>query len=165
MAFGKKIMLALAHLGLVALGALHVHYDFLGPAGKLFTWYGSLSAADSQYDFFAPGVGSQLRAVFEVVDDKDRVLQEDLCPDADREVSLRVGNIIGLFWDAVDEPQSRRSLAASWAGRVLARYPLATQVQVRLQAYDLPAMADYRRGERPRWNPFYEATFVRKTKG
>jgi hypothetical protein len=160
----KKIAVAVVHLVLVAFGAAHGRFEGLGWVGKPLGWYAALSGADSEYGFFAPGVGSQLRADFEITGADGRQVSEELIPNLDREVSLRVGNIIGIFWDEIDDEQSRRSIAASWAGTVLARHPGARQVKVVLRAYDLPSMAEYRSGERPQWTPFYQAVFVRRAK-
>ena len=65
-----------------------------------------------------------------------------------------------VFWSADEDLQ--RGLAASWAGRMLARHPEATRVVVHLDAYQLPTMAEYKRGERPGWSPHYQAEFVRR---
>jgi hypothetical protein len=80
-----------------------------------------------------------------------------------READIRVRNIIGMFW--LEENQRvRRSLVASWAGKVLARHPDADSVVVRLDTFELPSMAEYRDGKTAGWKMNYRAKFVHHAK-
>jgi hypothetical protein len=148
---------AVIHLGFVTAGACELDFH---RAGWAVAQVAALSGSDSAYGFFAPGVGSQLRATFQVVD-KDGATSDELLPtSASREAKLRIADLIALFWTG--DEGLRRALAASWAGRILAKHPNAEGVMVHVDAYDLPSMAEYSAGKRPEWAPYYDATFVRK---
>ena len=150
------IPLALGHLGMVVLGACRANLVHSPVLGK----YAALSGADSSYGFFAPGVGSQLRANFSVIDGSGKERQTALDEGGSHEVALRTASIVGLFWDEVKQESVRRAIAASWAGKLFSRNASAKEVVIRLDSYDLPSMKDYRRGVRPQWVPFYRAKFV-----
>jgi hypothetical protein len=180
--------IALGHLALAGLGAASLDFSGWGKVGTAIEGYMTLSGADSGYGFFAPGVGGQLRARFEVVDAKGKVTQVPLETPSTHEAALRVGNIIDQFWNDEDDDDSdeevksakdvkavaddeeedddegmselHRSLLASLAGKVFARHPEARQVMVRLDEFYPVSMADFRKGERPRWQEFYEARFA-----
>lgn len=156
----KKIAFGIVHLSLVALGAAQVDLERLGRVGQVLAAYGSLSGSTTGYSFFAPGVGSPMRAQFDVTGSDGRTVTETLAA-GDRESALRLGNIIEAARDRMEEKATRRALAASWAGHVLARHPFARSVKVRLEEYDLPTMTDSRRGASEGWVPIYSATFRR----
>lgn len=152
---------AAAHLGCVILGALHVDLQRAGRLGKGVAYYGALSGADSGYDFFAPSVGALPWARFQVTDARGRVIDDALESGSNPEADLRIRSLVSLFLTEEDESM-RRSLAASWAGKVLARYPGAESVVVRLEICDLPSMQEHHDGKRPAWNLLYEAKLVRQ---
>ena len=160
---------AAGHLGLVTLGASTLSLRELGLPGRILDEYGALSGASSGYGFFAPGVTSQLGARFDVVDAEGRATSASLAGGASHEADLRVGNIIDQFAivdDDEDEESAdrvRRSLAASLAGKMFARYPEASAVVVRLETFTPVSMEAWRAGERPRWMPYYSAKFVHST--
>lgn len=151
---------AACHLLLVAVGAMQINLAALENIPSLLRRYVAVSGANSGYGFFAPGVGSQLKASFDVVDAAGTTYHERLETGESHEADLRVGNIVGQFWDEYADRAIQRSLAASWAAEMIARHPSAREVVVRLERYDLPTMADYHGGKRPRWEPFYRARFV-----
>src|SRR5262249_50739225 len=150
--------LATVHLLLVVCGAagLSLLPDGTGP-GKALRWYGAMSGSDNGYGFFAPGVASQFRATFTLSDGAGRGWTDTLEGEPNPEVTLRIRSIVGLFAEGGLGP----ALAASWAAKLFGRHPDARHLLVRVEAYDLPTMAEYRDGERPRWQPIYEATFAR----
>ncbi|WP_437283695.1 hypothetical protein WME90_33585 [Sorangium sp. So ce375] len=152
---------AAAHIGCVLLGALQVDLQKAGRLGSVVAYYSALSGADSGYNFFAPSVSALPWARFQVTDARGRVIPDVLESGANQEADLRVRSIVALFMIEEDE-SLRRSLAASWAGKVLARYPGAASVTVRLEVCDLPSMQEYREGERPTWGLIYRAKLVRK---
>src|SRR5688572_19792538 len=89
--------IALVHLALVSLGA---GQRFPKPNNSFLqglAYYGNLSGADAGYGFFAPSVGSTLKATVEITKVSGEKAHEVL-GSAQREVSLRLGNIIGQFW-------------------------------------------------------------------
>jgi hypothetical protein len=124
--------------------------------------YASLTGAANTYSFFAPGVGTELRPTFEIVKKDGRHTSVGFAESSDREVRLRLIKIITTFWDEISEPTMRRALAASLSGKVLAQYPGAQSIALRLDEYELPDMKTYAKGERPRWDLFYQAKFARR---
>jgi len=150
--------LAGAHLALVVCGAADLFPRF-GRSGvaKGLRWYGHMSGSDSGYGFFAPEVGSQSRAIFTMKDKTGRVWTDTLEAGENNEVQLRVN---GMVSDAPTGRQ-RRALAASWAGKMFARYPQADEITVRIEFFDLPTMEEYAEGDEPEWVKDYEVTFYR----
>ncbi|WP_437627812.1 hypothetical protein [Sorangium sp. So ce1151] len=166
MSRGRAIILlaaAAAHLAVVCLGALQVHVGDEGWARRAVKYYGLLSGADSGYSFFAPGVGTTLSASFQVNGADGKIASDVLETGVSREADIRVRNIIGMFWLEEDE-MVRRSLVASWAGKVLARHPDADSVVVQLDTFELPSMAEYREGKTTGWELNYRAKFVHHAK-
>lgn len=158
----RRLMLGVAaiHLLLVAFGAAKVSFDPLGPPGQLLDHYGLLSGAGSGYGFFASGIGSQLRARFDVVDGQGQRSITSLETAASHEADLRISHITDEFWNDDETGGLQRSLAASFAGKIFARYPQAHEVVVRLEQFTPASMEEFRRGSRPQWTPLYEAKFV-----
>ncbi|WP_437936567.1 hypothetical protein [Sorangium sp. So ce341] len=154
---------AAAHVVVVCLGALHVHIGDEGWARRAVKVYGLLSGADSGYSFFAPGVGSTRSASFQVNGADGEIATDVLETGVSREADIRVRNIIGMFWLEEDQ-MVRRSLVASWVGKVLARHPDADSVVVQLDTFELPSMAEYREGKAAGWNLDYRAKFVHRAK-
>lgn len=152
--------LAAAHLVVVALGAAGL---LVGPGGTLaghaVRWYGAMTGADAGYSYFAPGVGSELRLRFVLADGRGREWEDELTAGQNQEVRLRIGSMTGLFPAARAAEAFRHDLAASWAAAMLGRHPDAVQVGVRIEGYEVPSMAEYRAGWRPRWVLLYAATF------
>ncbi len=154
--------LVAGHLGLVALGAMGIALPTaLGPARLALGLYGTLSGADTRFKLFAPGVASQLRATFTMVDDAGHTWTDTLEEGSNREVQLRIDSIVTTFYDAEFRPDLRRSFTASWAATMFGRHPDAKRVIARVDVYDLPTMDQYRRGLRPRWRNVYSAIFTR----
>jgi hypothetical protein len=151
------IAAAVVQLGFAAAGAMELDFD---SAPWVINQYGALSGTDSSYGFFAPEVGTQLRVLFELTCADGTKRTDILTTGASHEADLRIGDMVAIFWSADEDLQ--RGLAASWAGRMLARHPEATRVVVHLDAYELPTMAEYKQGERPDWSPHYQAEFVRR---
>jgi hypothetical protein len=140
------------HLALVACGAAGLRLlPASNIAGQTLRCYGALSGADMGFGFFAPAVGSQMRAVFVLTDGTGHTWEDDLEAGHNHEVKLRIGALINQFPVADQEEFLRRDLAASWAGTLFARHPTAQQITVRVEAYDVPSRAEYRAGARPAW--------------
>ncbi len=157
----KKIWLTvgLTHAALVLLGAFQINLGH-GLVRELATIYGKFSGSTSGYAFFAPGVGSTLRATFNVIDEKGAVLARvPLEQGKNHEADLRVGNMIGWFWKDNPKRELQRSMTASWAAKIFARYPRAAAIEVVLEEFQLPDMDRYRAGERPTWTKYYSAKF------
>jgi hypothetical protein len=162
------IGIALCHLILVSLGASYVNISDENWVGRAVNIYDEVSGAGSSYGFFAPGIFSQIRAVFDVIDANGQTRTVNLAKGINKEADLRVGNIIDQF-QSIDEVEDgdderierlQRSMAASLAGTIFGRYPGAKKVVLRLEKFQPPSMEEYRRGERPNWEPLYSAAFI-----
>ncbi|MGK3994355.1 hypothetical protein [Sorangium sp. So ce1024] len=151
---------AAGHLGLViVLGAFQVDLHHRGPVAGAVAAYGTLSGADSGYAFFAPGVGSTASATFEIADAAGTVIRDSLDPGTSPEADLRAGNVVGRFW-LVQDQALKRSIAASWAGKMFARHPGAASVVVRVEECALAPMQEYREEDGLRCRLHYQARFV-----
>jgi len=161
----EKILsgLAAAHLVLAAIGASSLNYDELGVAGEMIETYGDLTGAGSGYGFFTGDISSGLRAEFDI--DNDGKMEVARLETAhNREANLRIGNILGVLSRNVEDVKHRQSVAASWAGKMMARYPKAKAVTVRMETLPIPSMEEYAAGKRYDWEPFYIAKFQRGKK-
>ncbi|UQA58750.1 hypothetical protein [Polyangium aurulentum] len=156
------LALAVTHLVGVSLGALEVRLPDVSPLERAFAQYAALTGADSSYSFFAPIVGTQLRMIFEVTDHAGRTIEEPFQLSDNREILLRISNVVALFW--LEDDDLRRNLSASLAGKVLATHPEAKSAAVRLDVLQMPTMAAYREGNRPSWALHYRATFAPRVK-
>jgi len=151
------------HLVLVVMGAAEVSFQDRGPIGEALYLYGQATGAGHGYGFFTGEINSGLRAEFDVdVDGRMEVAR--LETGQTREADIRIGNILGVLSRSVEDEPLRRAVAASWAGKVLARYPKATKIKVRMESLPIPPMEAFRSGVRYTWEPFYSAEFQRTPK-
>lgn len=149
------------HLALVVAGAAHLTPRVHGPVGRGLRFYDALTGAGDSYAFFAPTVGPQLRARFTLSTPQGRSWQETLEGGKRREVGLRLGNLAGTVYIAARRTDLRRAFLGALAANRFGAHPDANRVQVTIEEWVMPTMAEYRVGARPRWRPLYEATFVR----
>jgi hypothetical protein len=161
----KRRLIAIAaclHLVLVGLGAAHVHLWNWGPVGRTLDRYGLLSGAGSNYPFFAPEVGTTIRAQFDLYAADGKSLgTDDLMRSSTRETKLRLSDIVEMIDEDLENQQTRRLLGASWAAKMFARHPGAAKLTLRVDVFDVPTMSEYRSGERYDWENVYRATFAR----
>lgn len=151
------LILAVAHLGLVAMGAVKMHIPGHGWAKRALDEYRTLSGANVHYAFFAPGVDTQVRPVFELTDRTGSLTTDVLIRAGSSEVDTRIGNMVYLL-DYVDE-ELQRALLAAWAGVMFTRHPGAERVVVRIEDFELPSMAEYRQDRRAGWQVRDRVTF------
>ncbi len=157
-------MLAAFHLILVGCGAAGVTWSpALGVAGRALAYYGELSGADNGYGFYAPAVGTEARAVITMTDAAGRTRTDIPAEGTSHEARLRLGSIAGLL--VPEDPDASPSLAAAWAAAMFGRHPEAQRIVIRVEDYDVPTLAEYRAGARPRWSPVSEAIFARADAG
>ena len=155
------IVAVFTHLSLVVAGAAYYGFDQWGRLGKVLDVYGAASGANSSYGFFAPDVGGQVRARFEITDRDGHHRFTDLASGLNHESDLRINGIMSEFVNEDPDPERfDRSLAASLAGTIFGRYPQAVQVQVTLEEFWPVSMADYRAGQRAEWKSFYQIRFA-----
>jgi hypothetical protein len=58
----------------------------------------------------------------------------------------------------------RRAFLGALAANRLGAHPEANRVQVSIEEWEMPSMAEYRVGVRPRWRSLHDATFVRTSR-
>lgn len=164
----KRLLLVGAftcHLVLVLAGALHLTSRVQGPVGRGLRFYDDLSGAGDSYSFFAPAVGPQLRARFVLSTPRGERSEEALETGKSREVGFRVGNLAGTIYGAAKRTDLRRALLGALAANRLGEHPEADRVQVDIEDWVMPTMAEYRLGARPWWRSLHDATFVRRSSG
>jgi hypothetical protein len=151
------------HLVLVAAGAAHLTSRLQGPVARGLRFHDALSGAGDSYSFFAPTVGPQLRTRFVLFTPQGARTQETLEAGKSREVSFRLGNIAGTIYILAGRAALRRAFLGALAASRLAAHPEADAVEVTIDQWVMPTMAQYRLGTRPRWRSLYQATFVRRS--
>jgi len=114
--------------------------------------------------FFAPGAGTHLRALFEIQHNGKTTSIEKLKNFKSKEANLRIGNIIQTFWQDSSDEEVQRSMAASMAGKMFAKFPKADGVIVIVEAYNLPSMKEFPEKSETYWEPIYAAKFSRNGK-
>lgn len=152
------------HLALVVAGAAHFTSRLDGPVARGLRFYDSLSGAGDSYSFFAPAVGPQLRARFILSTPQGEHFEETLETGKSREVGFRLGNLAGTVYIAAKRTDLRRAFLGALAASRLGAHPEATVVQVKIEEWVMPTMAEYRLGARPRWRTLHDATFVRASR-
>jgi len=149
------------HLALVVAGAAHLISRVHGPVGRGLRFYDGLSGAGDSYSFFAPAVGPQLRARFTLETKEGELSEETLETGKSREVGFRLGNLAGTVYIASERTDLRRAFLGALAASRFGAHPEANRVNVTIEEWVMPTMADYRLGTRPHWRSLHEATFVR----
>jgi hypothetical protein len=160
----KRLLLVGAfscHFGLVVAGALHLPSRLHGPVGRGLRFYDELSGAGDSYSFFAPAVGPELRARFTLSTPRGERSEETLETGKSREVGFRLGNVAGTVYLVGTRTDLRRAFLGALAANRLGAHPEANLVQVSIEEWEMPTMAEYRVGARPRWRSLHDATFVR----
>jgi hypothetical protein len=149
------------HLALVVAGAAHLTSRVHGPVGRGLRFYDALSGAGDSYSFFAPAVGPQLRARFTLSTPQGERSEETLETGKSREVGFRLGNLAGTVYIVAQRTDLRRVFLGALAASRLGAHPEANLVQVTIEEWVMPTMAEYRLGARPHWHSLHDATFVR----
>jgi len=160
----KRLLLVAAfgcHIALIVAGATHLTARLQGPVGRGLRFYDALSGAGDSYSFFAPAVGPQLRARFTLFTAQGARSEEALETGKSREVSFRLGNLAGTVYIVAKHTDLRRAFLGALAANRLGVHPEANLVQVSIEEWEMPTMAEYRVGARPRWHSLHDATFVR----
>ena len=160
------MLLGAAHLVAVIGGAAHwLPERSTSGIGKAVEWYGRMSGADSQYAFFAPEVVARFRARFILQDERGATWSDRLEQTKSPEAGLRLEGIVERAFanKAAEESAERRErLVKSWAAAMFTRHPQAVSLTIVVEAYDVPTMAEFRAGRRPKWETVYEARVDRE---
>jgi len=149
------------HLALVIAGAAHLTARLHGRVASALRFYDAVSGAGDSYSFFAPAVGPELRARFVLTTPQGTRSEEVLGTGKNREVGFRLGTLAGTVYVLTKRTDLRRAFLGALAANRLGAHPEASHVEVSIDAWEMPTMAEYRIGLRPRWRPLNEATFVR----
>jgi hypothetical protein len=110
-------------------------------------------------------VGPQLRARFTLATPQGERFDETLETGKSREVTLRLGNLAATIYLVAKRTDMRRAFLGALAADRLGAHPEANRVQVTIEEWVVPTMAEYRRGARPEWRFLHDATFVRTPGG
>jgi hypothetical protein len=87
--------------------------------------------------------------------------EETLETGKNREVGFRLGNVAGTIYILAKRADLRRAMLGALAASRFGAHPEVNLVQVNIEEWVMPTMADYRVGVRPRWRSLLDATFVR----
>src|SRR4051812_19650077 len=139
------------HLGLVIAGAAHLTASAQAPVASGLRFYDALSGAGDSYSFFAPAVGPELRARFILTTRQGTRSEEVLGAGKNREVGFRLGTLAGTVYVLTKRTDLRRAFLGALAANRFGAHPEANRVQVSIDAWEMPTMAEYRIGLRPRW--------------
>jgi hypothetical protein len=102
-----------------------------------------------------------LRARFTVSNPQGERSEETLEAGKSREVGFRLGNLAGTVYVMARRADLRRAFLGALAASRFGAHPGANLVQVTIEQWEMPTMADYRAGARPRWGTLLDATFER----
>jgi hypothetical protein len=105
-----------------------------------------------------------LRARFTLSTPQGERSEETLETGKSREVGFRLGNLAGTVYVVAERTDLRRAFLGALAASRLGAHPEANLVQVNIEEWEMPSMAEYRVGARPRWRSLHEATFVRASR-
>jgi hypothetical protein len=105
-----------------------------------------------------------LRARFVLSTPQGARSEETLESGKSREVGFRLGNLAGTIYLAAERTDLRRAFLGALAANRFGAHPEANCVQVNIEEWVMPTMAEYRLGVRPRWRSLYDATFVRASR-
>ncbi|MCS6953755.1 MAG: hypothetical protein RMK57_14480 [Bryobacterales bacterium] len=114
------------------------------PLWRYLRVYGAYTGASNAYGFFAP-----------VVPNARRVQVKALCGERSIPVEIPLRgesrNRLTSITSLTSYRQIEQGVVASFGAYALGKYPCASAALVTVEYFAVPSMADYRRGERPRW--------------
>jgi len=105
-----------------------------------------------------------LRARFILSTPRGKRSEEILETGKSREVGFRLGNVAGTIYLVGNRTGLRRAFLGALAANRFGAHPEANLVQVNIEEWVMPTMAEYRLGKRPRWRPLHDATFLRTSR-
>jgi hypothetical protein len=147
------------HLVLVASAASHIRlFSPRIPAGRAIENYATLAGANNGFAFFAPAVAPQFTVTFTLTDDQGQTWVENGDQGATHEANLRYQGVTSMF--VYERFQER--VGASWAAALFGKYPHVRQVEILVEAENMPTMKHYVQGARPVWDTVYSGSFVRE---
>jgi hypothetical protein len=79
-------------------------------------------------------------------------------------VGFRLGTLAGTIYVASKKRTDlRRAFLGALAANRFGEHPDAERVHVSIEEWEMPSMAEYRAGARPRWRSLHDAAFTRST--
>jgi hypothetical protein len=105
-----------------------------------------------------------LRARFILSTPRGERSEEILETGKSREVGFRLGNLAGTIYVVSNRADLRRAFLGALAASRFGAHLEANLVQVNIEEWVMPTMAEHRLGARPWWRSLYEATFVRTSR-
>ncbi len=162
----RWIVASIFHLSLMAAGAAHLPIELIPVLGPPLSYYSHLSGASNSYGFFSPGVGGQLLALIDIYDRSGHKLSTAIEAGENREVALRINDIIEQFTDEHhDRVKFQRSLSASRAGSIFAQHPNIKKVEVRIETLQAVSRRAFLKGKIASWKATYSAQYIHKPHG
>ncbi|ACU57575.1 hypothetical protein [Chitinophaga pinensis] len=153
----QRVWLCIAcfHLMVVALHAAHLEEWTSDKPWllKQITTYGDFTGSGNIFSFFAPHVGNEIAVVYTLGDGSHQEVTRLEGPNT--ECNRRIQTIYNFF--SIEEAQSL--LAKSCAAYMLRQHPSSNVVRVTVIDKRVPAMAAYRAGSEPKWEPFLVKDF------
>ena len=147
----RKVVTAAAaiHLVLAAVYSLHIPAETVvpRPIDRAVAFYGSFSGVRHHFDFFAPSVSTQARAAFRLVN-ADGSVKHVLLETPSGEANNRIALMLTFY----SYPGERERLLRAWGQYVLGLHPEAVAVESRIEALEIPTLAQLAAGgAAPRW--------------
>lgn len=160
------ILILMLHFLLVVLNSLSFDLRRLGKLGAVLYHYGEASGTNSRFEFFSPGISSQIRVRFTIKRAGAAPEIFELTRQQNREVDLRLGDVFDQFIGIAgrEEREARelqRLLAASLASHVFGRFPEAQTITVSVEEYFADSLFDQQPTEALAWEPLYSVEFSR----
>ncbi len=106
-----------------------------------------------------------MRARFTLSTPEGEHFEETLDAGKSREVGFRLGNLAGTVYVLAQHDDLRPAFLGALAASRFGAHPEASLVQVSIEEWEMPTMAEYRVGARPRWRSLHDATFMRTCGG
>ena len=106
-------------------------------------------------------MGPELRSRFILTTPQGTRSEEVLGTGKNREVGFRLGTLAGTVYVLAKRTDLRRAFLGALAANRLGAHPEASLVQVSIDAWEMPTMAEYRIGRGRGGARLHEATFVR----
>jgi hypothetical protein len=136
----RKALVAAAaiHLALAAVYAGHIPAEVFLPRqlDRPIGIYGSLSGVRNHFDFFAPSVSTQARVDFRIFNADGSVHHLYLATP-----SGEANNRIALMLTFYSYADTREILLREWARFMLRQHPQAVAVESRIEALEIPTLA------------------------
>jgi len=139
---------AAIHLGVAAFFSTHWPVEGYLPAviERPLKLYGTYTGAQTHFNFFAPTVSTQARAQFVLTKPDGSQVRDELLT-----TNFEANQRLAMMFTFYGVAEVRPFLARSWAVHMLNRHPEADSVEVRVEALDIPTLAEIKSGKAARW--------------